>query len=74
MTVEHRAMARSARVQQIIDEVAGLTPAERKELAEELMLERELEVGQRLLDDVVTETGPIPQDELDRVRREWPRG
>jgi hypothetical protein len=66
-------MARSARVQQIIEEVAGLTPAERMELAEELLLERELVVGQQLLDDVLSEIGPIPQDEVDRVRREWPQ-
>ena len=66
-------MARSARVQQIIEGVAGLTPAERMELAEELLLERELVAGQQLLDDVLSEIGPIPQDEVDRVRREWPQ-
>jgi hypothetical protein len=66
-------MARSARVQQIIEEVAGLTAAERMELAEELLLERELVAGQHLLDDVLSEIGPIPQDEVDRVRREWPQ-
>lgn len=66
-------MARGARVQQIIEEVAGLTPAERMELAEELLLERELATGQQLLVDVLAEIGPIPQDEVDRVRREWPQ-
>ena len=65
-------MSRSARVQQIIEEVASLSPAERAELAAELQLERELAAGQRLLDDVLAEIGPLPQDEIDRVRREWP--
>jgi hypothetical protein len=43
------------------------------ELAEELLLERQLVAGQQLLDDVLSEIGPIPQDEVDRVRREWPQ-
>jgi hypothetical protein len=67
-------MSRSARVQRIIEEVASLSRAEQAELAEELRLGRELEAGQKLLDDVLAEIGPLPQAEVDRVRREWPRG
>src|SRR4051794_1821368 len=72
--VADTAMPRSARVQRIIEEVTSLSPAEQAELAEELRLERELEAGPRPLDDILAEIGPIPQDEVDRVRREWPRG
>jgi hypothetical protein len=67
-------MPRSARVQHIIEEAAGLTPAEREELEAELRAERErLAAGQALLDDWEAEHGPIPEDEVARVRREWPR-
>jgi hypothetical protein len=68
-------MSRSARVEKMIEAVndAGLTSAERAELAEELLLEGELKLGQKLLDDVLAEIGPLPQDEVDRLRREWPR-
>jgi hypothetical protein len=63
-------MARSARVRQILD---GLTPAERAELADELALDRELAAGQAFLDEALAAVGPIPEDEIARVRREWPR-
>jgi hypothetical protein len=67
-------MSRSARVQQIMENVASLSPAERAELADELRLERELAAGQELLDDIRAEIGPLPQAEIDRIRREWPAG
>jgi hypothetical protein len=65
-------MPRSARVQHI-EEAASLTPAEREELETELRAERERLAGQVLLDDWEAEHGPIPEDEVARVRREWPR-
>ena len=70
-------MSHSARVQRLIDEVTGLTPAEQEELAAELA-ERErarkrLEAGQQFLDESLAEVGPIPEDEIARIRREWPR-
>jgi hypothetical protein len=63
-------MALSARVQQILQE---LTAAERAELLNELALDRELTAGQRFLDEALAEVGPIPEDEIARIRREWPR-
>jgi hypothetical protein len=70
-------MSRSARVQQIIEQAASLTADEQEELAAEL-LERErarkrLEAGQAFLDECLAEVGPIPEDEVARIRREWPR-
>lgn len=63
-------MALSARVQQILQE---LTAAERAELFDELALERELATGQRFLEEAMVDVGPIPEDEIARIRREWPR-
>ena len=70
-------MSRSARVQQIIDEAANLTPGEQEELAAELAererVRKRLEAGQAFLNQCLAEVGPIPEDEIARIRREWPR-
>jgi hypothetical protein len=67
-------MARSSQVQRIIE---GLTPEVEAELAVELARrERErarLAAARTVLEQFETEHGPVPEDEVARVRREWPR-
>jgi hypothetical protein len=49
------------------------TVAERAELFEELSRDSELMAGRSFLDEALAEVGPIPEDEVARIRREWPR-
>jgi hypothetical protein len=67
-------MARSSQVQRIID---ALTPEVEAELAAELARrERErvrLAAARAVLEQFDAEHGPVPEDEVARVRQEWPR-
>jgi hypothetical protein len=67
-------MARSSQVQRIID---ALTPEVEAELAAELARrERErarLAAIKLLAEQYEAEFGPVPEDELARVRAEWPQ-
>jgi len=67
-------MARSSKVQRILD---SLTPEVEAELAAELAArkrERTRLTAGTALQQFEAEYGPVPQDEVARVRREWPRG
>jgi hypothetical protein len=67
-------MARSPQVQRIIE---TLTPEVEAELAAELARrERErarLAAANLLVEQYEAEFGPVPEEELARVRSEWPR-
>jgi hypothetical protein len=67
-------MARSPQVQRIIE---TLTPEVEAELAAELgRRERErarLAAAKLLVEQYEAEFGPVPEEELARVRSEWPR-
>lgn len=68
-------MAPSSQVQRILD---SLTPDVEAELAVELArraCERARLVAMRFVHDQFdAENGPVPDEEVARVRREWPRG
>jgi hypothetical protein len=66
-------MARSSEVQRILD---SLTPEVEAELAAELEVrerERVRLAARTVLEQFEAEYGPAPEDELARVRMEWPR-
>ena len=65
-------MAWSSEVQRILN---SLTPEVEAELAAELAARKRTRTAARaLVQQFEAEFGPVPQDELARVRREWPRG